>query len=634
MALSLPNKSPPAQEAHLRYYSQGLETRPFLDWLNKPQTPDPCVMTLKGHEMVVRSCCYWESHEEKTNPRIVACSDDSTLKLYDGKTGEELTTFKGGKGSVLFCDFSSNGKFVVSGGYGRSVVVWNAENGRILNSMRGHKAVITCCRFHPKNVDLVLSTSKDKTFRIWNRGMLLKEVVHTRSILSCAFNPDGTLVAVSSEDTAIRLYETEQWTEVRSLSQFNGHSRSVNSVNFSHDGNLLISSSDDRSVLIWDLFSYCVKQKLVGHKDGTTWAVLNRDSTRAISSSHDNVIYLWDVSKGQMLSCFIGHTGSVYRCQFSMDEKFIISCSFDRTAKIWEVNENIEYIGHESRILTVAFSPDGKYLATGSRDKTLKIWDTLEMKELMHLHGHTSNVFHVCWSPDSKFVCSAGRDKVLKIWDILSKSCIKTLSGHKEPVRSCAWSPDGQHILSTSEDKTAIIWDVHNLFKPLGTLYGHRASIVTCAFSSDGLRVATGSEDCSIKLWDTKKGSINYGSTYNKVGTFLAHKKVINTLCFNPGGRFQLVSGGDDNVLILWNALTAKIEAVFEGHTEQIRGVCFTTDGRYIISGSTDSTVRMWNTKTRQVDVSFACLSRLCAIDSCTKDFKHRIACGDGSGAL
>jgi WD40 repeat protein len=80
--------------------------------------------------------------------------------------------------------------------------------------------------------------------------------------------------------------------------------------------------------------------------------------------------------------------------------------------------------------------------------------------------------------------------------------------------------------------------------------------------------------------------------------------------------------------------LNGQVQGALAGHTEQIRGVCFSTDGRYIISGSTDSTVKMWNVKTHDVDCSFACLSRLCAMDSCTIDFKLRIACGDGSGAL
>jgi len=158
--------------------------------------------------------------------------------------------------------------------------------------------------------------------------------------------------------------------------------------------------------------------------------------------------------------------------------------------------------------------------------------------------------------------------------------------------------------------------------------------VIACEFSSDGLRAASASEDCTVKLWNTKKGSLDYGSPYNKVSTFVFHEKAVNCLSFHPEGRHTLVTGGEDNDIVLWDALKAQIKTVLTGHTEAIRSVCWTSGGHQMISGSTDSTVRMWDPKNFTVDVSFACLSRLCALASCTTNFTHYIACGDGSGVL
>lgn len=48
MALSLPSQSLVSQQAHKRYYVTSQENRPFLKWLNKPEVPSACFMTLSG----------------------------------------------------------------------------------------------------------------------------------------------------------------------------------------------------------------------------------------------------------------------------------------------------------------------------------------------------------------------------------------------------------------------------------------------------------------------------------------------------------------------------------------------------------------------------------------------------------
>lgn len=325
MALSLPNNSTPSQQAHSRYYEKGLETRPFLDWLNKPQTPNPCVMTLSGHDAIVKCCAH---SPNASDPKIVASSDDSTLKVYNANTGEELLTLKGHKGSVFFCDFSSDGKQIVSGGFGKTVRTWNADSGSLIHEMRGHKGVITSCRFSPIDSQLVVSTGRDKTIKVWRSGCEITSIDgHEKPILCSAFSPDGKYFATGSEEPTIKVWETTNWSLAYSLS---GHTRAVNSVNFSKDGKMLISSSDDRSAIIWDASTQQPVRRLTGHRDGATWAIFNDNCTRAVSCSHDNLIYSWDLKTGAQLALYIGHTGSIFRCEFSPDENFIISCSFDR----------------------------------------------------------------------------------------------------------------------------------------------------------------------------------------------------------------------------------------------------------------------------------------------------------------
>ena len=59
--------------------------------------------------------------------------------------------------------------------------------------------------------------------------------------------------------------------------------------------------------------------------------------------------------------------------------------------------------------------------------------------------------------------------------------------------------------------------------------------------------------------------------------------------------------------------------------------VTFTSDG-WIFSGSTDATCVLWDSLTFEPAVSFACLSRVCAVAASPQG--HIFAAGDGSGTL
>jgi len=130
-----------------------------------------------------------------------------------------------------------------------------------------------------------------------------------------------------------------------------------------------------------------------------------------------------------------------------------------------------------------------------------------------------------------------------------------------------------------------------------------------------------------------KKGKMSYGENYVKVATLSLHTNIIQRINFSPDSK-TLLSCSDDKTVIVWNAKNAKALTVLRGHTGPVRDCCYTDDGKYIISGSTDSSLIVWNATELKVEVSFACLSRLCCLDSHHVNFKTMISCGDGSGVI
>ncbi|EKM52754.1 uncharacterized protein PHACADRAFT_211969 [Phanerochaete carnosa HHB-10118-sp] len=75
------------------------------------------------------------------------------------------------------------------------------------------------------------------------------------------------------------------------------------------------------------------------------------------------------------------------------------------------------------------------------------------------------------------------------------------------------------------------------------------------------------------------------------------HPQRVLGVCFSPDGR-RVVSASQDGTVRLWNAVTGSHLHTLAGHLEAVVCVAFSPNGKYIASGSTDRTVIIWDAVT------------------------------------
>ena len=196
---------------------------------------------------------------------------------------------------------------------------------------------------------------------------------HTDSLLSVNFSPNNQVIASSGKDKTVRLWNREG----KLLKTLIGHDEWVSSVSFSPDGKILASASDDGTVKLWTHKGVLLRT-INAHNSWVLGVSFSPDGQMIATASYDNTVKLWSIN-GDLLRTFLkGASDSVTGVSFSPDGQVIASSSYDGKIKLWSLYDGSllkTLNGHQDSVMSVNFSPDGKLLASGSRDKTVILWD-------------------------------------------------------------------------------------------------------------------------------------------------------------------------------------------------------------------------------------------------------------------
>ncbi|MEM9512471.1 MAG: WD40 repeat domain-containing protein, partial [Cyanobacteria bacterium P01_E01_bin.48] len=198
---------------------------------------------------------------------------------------------------------------------------------------------------------------------------------HTRSVNAVSLSPDGSRIASGSDDTTVRLWQTDGTL----LHQLDDRAARVTSVAFSPDGKWLATADADGAIWLRQAEDGRPVRALKDRGAWLTQLAFAPDGGRLAAATRDRAVDIWDVESGQVALTLEGHGGWVTDVQFSPAGEVIATASDDGTVKLWSAPDgellHTSPARNSGGWASVAFSPDGQTLAIASINGAIALWN-------------------------------------------------------------------------------------------------------------------------------------------------------------------------------------------------------------------------------------------------------------------
>ncbi|KAJ2498330.1 substrate-specific activator of APC-dependent proteolysis [Coemansia sp. RSA 1972] len=230
-------------------------------------------------------------------------------------------------------------------------------------------------------------------------------------------------------------------------------------------------------------------------------------------------------------------------------------------------------------------------------DTAVYIWDaaTSTTTELCDV-GAGDWVTSVGWAENGKHLAVGLNSGTVQIWDASRSRRMRTLAGHARRVGAVHWN--GSVVSTASRDKRILNFDTRMRQNALtSTYYGHTQEVCGVRWSPCGTQLASGGNDNLLLVWDTRftpldaRASVHPDISPGPRGfrrplfRLTAHEAAVKALAWSPAQSMVLASGGgSDDRCIRVWDTRAGRQLVAHDTKSQVCNLSWSHDGNELVS--------------------------------------------------
>lgn len=453
---------------------------------------------------------------------------------------------------------------------------------------------------------------------------------HKGRLRDVSYSPNEKLVATSSVDKTIKVWDVETGVLVHDLK---GHNSWIRQILFSDDGEYLISAAGDGEVKKWRISDGHEVFNFHSAKSAIECVALSQDGRRLYLGNWNGEVVQIDLGKGEMISktdfskaarvkdlvilpkfglCISAQENNTIGVYSDDNLELIETCKFDVSfEKLLVSVDQRKVIAISDKGLIVVFKVTKEGLSAEQKKhfNDLDIFDATVMGEtnvlglicssnqLIYYDIESNRIKdsvsvpnHYYWqvisnSSGEQFYLSTSSGDLIEI-DNTIKSVKKVKKIHDGSIVKMALSKNDKFILTASEDYTSKISEIKT-FEINKEFKNHASWVESVALSkTGGLMSVTqfGLNECLIK--ESATGRLLY--------TLKGHESWIRMSDFSADGK-KLVTASDDGTAIIWDLKTGGIAQELQGHGQRVESAYFSSFGNQVITSSGDSTAIIWD---------------------------------------
>jgi WD40 repeat protein len=215
---------------------------------------------------------------------IIVGTEDRDIKIYNVYENK-LYSISNAHNGAIYSLIILNDK-LLSCSSDRTIKVWDIQKKELLITFLGHESHVY--GLHKITENLFISFSLDKTIKIWDLSLRkIIKVIRTNENSPMCVNNTKEFIFAGLGNGNINIYELKTGKIIKEL---NAHSDTVNSITIFNK--YFFSAGRDKQIKVWNN-NFELEKEFIAHKS-VIWKIII-DGNRLISISDDKTIKLWDI---------------------------------------------------------------------------------------------------------------------------------------------------------------------------------------------------------------------------------------------------------------------------------------------------------------------------------------------------